>query len=444
MSFELWTHGHGELTTSGSATDDVMDGSVEVSMPTCTPERFAALEATIERGIAAYIQTGQALAEIRDTRAYLLAGYPSFNAYLEGRWDMSRRQAFNLLAATAVVDELVQTFAPTCELQATPEPVVLPTYTQAIELARLEPAERRDLLNSLERPLSDYSTRELQRRARVFQQELEARRALRVIIEPERPPRRRLVSDDIRIEVLDAAHTSFDDGIFDLLIGSPPFALDVPYADGGDVPDYPTYRRCMAMWSAELYRISNPTRGRVCLEVPVDRSKNGVYEPVYHHWLTALEATGFRYRTTFFRRYHAGRGRARGSVDSPSGIHTFAPLLAIIVVSRGEWVRKCDHPHDLEHDDWLALAGPNGIWDDVPGEADPEHPAPFHIEVPRRLIKFAGCPADLVGDLFVGRGTTALACVERRQRFHGGDRSATYIAIAEDRIAAALDQPQVA
>jgi len=33
MSFELWTHGHGELTTSGSATDDVMDGSVEVTIP---------------------------------------------------------------------------------------------------------------------------------------------------------------------------------------------------------------------------------------------------------------------------------------------------------------------------------------------------------------------------------------------------------------------------
>jgi site-specific DNA-methyltransferase (adenine-specific) len=441
MSCDLSTHGQGELTTSGSATEDVTDGSLEVSTPPCTPERFAELEATVERGIDAYIHTGQALAEIRDTRAYLLAGYPSFNAYLDGRWEMGRRHAFKLVAASAVADgfrQLVPTLAPACNVQPTP------TFTQALELARLEPVERRELLNSLERPLAEYSTRELQRRTRAFQQELEARRALRVIAEPERTPRRRLVSDDIQIEVLDAAHTSFDDGLFDLLIGSPPFALDVPYADGGDVPDYPTYRRCMAAWSTELYRISNPTHGRVCLEVPVDRSKNGVYEPVYHHWLQALEATGFRYRTTFFRRYHAGRGSARGSIDSPSGIHTFAPLLAIIVVSRGEWVRHCEHQHDLEHDDWLALAGPNGIWDDVPGEADPEHPAPFHLEVPRRLLKFAGCPTDLVGDLFVGRGTTALACVERRQRFHGGDRSATYVAIAEERVAAALDRQQAA
>jgi site-specific DNA-methyltransferase (adenine-specific) len=119
-------------------------------------------------------------------------------------------------------------------------------------------------------------------------------------------------------------------------------------------------------------------------------------------------------------------------------------VLAIIVVYRGEWVRHCDHPHDLKHDDWLALAGPNGIWADIPGEADPAHPAPFHIEVPRRLIKFGGCPGDLVGDLFLGRGTTALACVELSHHFRGGDRSATYVAIAEDRVTVALDQQRAA
>jgi hypothetical protein len=105
--------------------------------------------------------------------------------------------------------------------------------------------------------LSDYSTRELQRRARAFKQELQARRP--GVVPQERSPRRSLLqTDDIQIEVLDAARTTFDDGLFDLLISSPPFALDVPYADGGDVPDYATDRdRCMPAWSAELYRISN-------------------------------------------------------------------------------------------------------------------------------------------------------------------------------------------
>src|SRR5437763_15472939 len=82
--------------------------------PDCTRERFAELEATVERGLEAYIQTGLALAEIRDTRAYLLAGYASFNAYLESRWSWSRRTAFNLLRAAAVAEDLalVQPLAP--------------------------------------------------------------------------------------------------------------------------------------------------------------------------------------------------------------------------------------------------------------------------------------------------------------------------------------------
>jgi site-specific DNA-methyltransferase (adenine-specific) len=223
-------------------------------------------------------------------------------------------------------------------------------------------------------------------------------------------------------------------------VSSPPYALDVPYADCGDVPDYPTYRRCMAAWSAELYRVAHPGHGRLCLEVPVDRSKEGVYEPVYAHWLQALEAVGFSYRTTIFRRYHAGRGTARGSEDSPAGPHVFAPLLAIIVVHRGTWLRRSDRPHDLGHEDWLKLAGPNGCWDDIPGELDPEHPKPFHLEVPRRLLKLYSYRDDLVGDLFLGRGTTALACVELGRRFRGGDRSPTYTALAEHRVAIALEQ----
>jgi hypothetical protein len=163
---------------------------------------------------------------------------------------------------------------------------------------------------------------------------------------------------------------------------------------------------------------------------PVDRSKDGVYEPVYAYWRQALEAAGFVYRTTIFRRYYAGRGTARGSEDSPSGPHVFAPLLAIIVMYRGTWLRHSDRPHDLGHDDWLKLAGPNGCWDDIPGEMDPEHPKPFHLEVPRRLLELYSYRDDLVGDLFLGRGTTALACVELGRRFRGGDRSPTYVALA--------------
>jgi len=403
-------------------------------------DELAALEAVVARGLDTFVEVGQALAAICDRRLYLAAGYRSFEQYLRGRWGMARRTGYDYIHAAGVVAALadVRTSA-----HSSPS-MVLPTLSQAVELARLEPVDRGDLLTSLHRPLAHYSTRELRAHTRAFQQELQARRALQVVEPAAERPSRRLERDDVQIEVLDAAQTAIADGVFDLIVSSPPYALDVPYADGGDVPDYPTYRRCMAAWAAELYRVSHPGHGRVCLEVPVDRSKAGTYEPVYAHWLQALEGAGFGYRTTIFRRYHAGRGTARGSVDSPAGPHTFAPLLAIIVVYRGTWLRRSDQAHDLGHDDWLALAGPNGYWDDIAGEDDPEHPAPFHLDVPRRLLKLYSYRADLVGDLFLGRGTTALACVELGRHFHGGDRSPTYVAIAQERVALALERESAA
>ena len=68
----------------------------------------------------------------------------------------------------------------------------------------------------------------------------------------------------------------------------------------------------------------------------------------------------------------------------------------------------------------------------------------FHLDVPRRLLKLYSYREDLVGDLFLGRGTTALACVELVRRFHGGDRSPTYVQLAEHRVAIALDGEQTA
>jgi site-specific DNA-methyltransferase (adenine-specific) len=424
---------------------------------TCSPERFAELEATIERGRRTFLEVGRALIEVRDSVAYRAhAGYATFEAYLEHRWGMARQTGYDYIHAVEVaanVRTAVHQPLPMSHLVAL---APLPASEQrelaaAADLAALSVRLVRELaaapapvrLEIVRQATAGAEPREL----RALMRHASARLALAApapAAQQERPTQRRLDHDDIVIEVLDAARTAIADGAFDLVVSSPPYALDVPYADGGDVPDYPTYRRCMATWSAELYRVAHPGHGRLCLEVPVDRSKEGVYEPVYAHWLHALEAAGFGYRTTIFRRYHAGRGTARGSEDSPAGPHVFAPLLAIIVMCRGTWLRRSDRPHDLGHDDWLKLAGPNGYWDDIPGEMDPEHPKPFHLEVPRRLLKLYSYRDDLVGDLFLGSGTTALACVELGRRFRGGDRSPTYVAMAQERAAAALDREAAA
>jgi hypothetical protein len=49
------------------------------------------------------------------------------------------------------------------------------------------------------------------------------------------------------------------------------------------------------------------------------------------------------------------------------------------------------------------------------------YPAPFPIELPRRLIKLLSFPGDLVLDPFVGTGTTAEAALILGRRFYGCD-----------------------
>jgi site-specific DNA-methyltransferase (adenine-specific) len=52
------------------------------------------------------------------------------------------------------------------------------------------------------------------------------------------------------------------------------------------------------------------------------------------------------------------------------------------------------------------------VWTDVRGQLRRDHPAPYPVEVPRRLIRMFSFVGDTVVDPFSGTGTTALAAAE--------------------------------
>lgn len=68
-------------------------------------ERLAALEPIIERGVAAFIEAGFALREIRDARLYRVT-HPTFEAYLRARWGWSRAHGYRMIDAAAVAEAL--------------------------------------------------------------------------------------------------------------------------------------------------------------------------------------------------------------------------------------------------------------------------------------------------------------------------------------------------
>ncbi len=63
------------------------------------------------------------------------------------------------------------------------------------------------------------------------------------------------------------------------------------------------------------------------------------------------------------------------------------------------------------------------------------HPAPFPVELPKRLIELYTYRGDLVLDPFMGAGTTAVAAVRTGRHYAGFDTDASYLATAEQRIA---------
>jgi site-specific DNA-methyltransferase (adenine-specific) len=204
-----------------------------------------------------------------------------------------------------------------------------------------------------------------------------------------------------------------------LVVTSPPYCLGIAEDGYIDYDDYRVYLAAAERWAGELYRVL-PSGGRLALNVPIDISRGGRF-PVGSDWLHILLEAGFRYRSTIvWKEGNISQSTARGSIDSPSAINLICPAEAILVVHKDDWNLNRSEPSDLTHPEWLEWT--LACWS-FAGESAARvgYPAPFPIELPRRLIKLLSFPGDLVLDPFVGSGTTAEAALALGRRFYGCD-----------------------
>lgn len=109
--------------------------SMPLSLPEGERERLDVCESTIRRGLHTFVEVGQALAEIRDSRLYR-ASHANFAAYLDDRWQLSRRHGDRLISAANAVLSLPD------ELR----PIGLNSESKARELARVPEEERVQVL----------------------------------------------------------------------------------------------------------------------------------------------------------------------------------------------------------------------------------------------------------------------------------------------------------
>lgn len=79
-------------------------------------------------------------------------------------------------------------------------------------------------------------------------------------------------------------------------------------------------------------------------------------------------------------------------------------------------------------------SGVGDVWT-IPYDAGVDHPAPFPVELPARILRAIDAPTVL--DPFMGSGSTGVASIREGRRFIGIEQSDRYFAVASSRLEAA-------
>jgi DNA modification methylase len=140
----------------------------------------------------------------------------------------------------------------------------------------------------------------------------------------------------------------------------------------------------------------------------------------------------------------AGGSCAWGSFRSPQNPVLRDVTERVIVASKGRFDRAIKRsvraqmglPHEptIDTDDFLEAT--IDVWE-MPSASATRigHPAPFPVDLPRRLIELYTYKGDLVLDPFMGSGSTAVAAVETGRHYVGFDTEESYIELARQRLA---------
>jgi DNA modification methylase len=141
---------------------------------------------------------------------------------------------------------------------------------------------------------------------------------------------------------------------------------------------------------------------------------------------------------------------AWGSYRSPSNPVLRDTTERVVLASKGRFDRavpaRLRRQRGLPNQPTITgdefLAATLDVWDIAPESARRvNHPAPFPVELPQRLIELYTWHDDLVLDPFMGSGSTLVAAARTGRRYVGYDLDPAYVALARDRVAAEGDGP---
>ena len=222
------------------------------------------------------------------------------------------------------------------------------------------------------------------------------------------------------------------DNSIHLMVTSPPYNVGKEYDEDLTINQY---LEMLKKVFKETHRVLVPG-GRVAINIANIGRKP--YIALHSDIIKLMENIGFfmRGEVIWDKGSSAGGSCAWGSWKSASNpvlrdIHEY-----ILIFSKDTFKRKGKNKNKkdtISRDEFLEYT--KSIWKfNTESATRVNHPAPFPVELPRRLIQLYTFKNDIVLDPFMGSGTTALAALNSGRKFIGYEISDQYCEIARKRI----------
>lgn len=221
------------------------------------------------------------------------------------------------------------------------------------------------------------------------------------------------------------------DNSIHLMVTSPPYNVGKEYDEDLTLEEYLVFLQ--RTWS-EVLRVLVPG-GRACINIANLGRKP--YLPLNAYVTQELLKLGFLMRGEIIwnKAASAGSSTAWGSWRSAANptlrdVHEY-----ILVFCKASFKRQNPNAREatISSDEFLEYS--KSVWS-FPAESARKigHPAPFPLELPRRLIQLYTFQDEVVLDPFIGSGQAALAALKTGRKFIGYEINPAYVQLAEQRI----------
>lgn len=215
-----------------------------------------------------------------------------------------------------------------------------------------------------------------------------------------------------------------------LAFTSPPYNVGKDYDDDMSMDEYLSLIRNIAQ---EVYRVLVPG-GRYVVNIANLGRKP--YIPLHSHFYRLHNEVGFLAMGEII--WRKGKG-ASGNCAWGSWQSAKSPRLRdiheyLLVFAKEFYSRPDKGKSTIKRDEFMRET--LSVWEVPPESAKRAgHPAPFPLELAKRVIELYSYENDVVLDPFAGSGTTCVAAQKLGRHFVGYDVSEAYCLVAQNRIA---------